>query len=256
MERPFLLATTSTDQTYAGVTYHLDGELVPALTVELPAGQSVYFEHHILLWKHPSLQISVRPMKGALKRMIAGMQIFITEANGPGQIAFSRDGVGHIAAIHMVAGGEIHVREHQFLAATGNVEYTFERVKGVANMLFGGTGFFIDKFHLTQGQGILWLHGYGNIFEKILAPGEQIDVEPGGWLYKDPQVKMETVMQRLSTGLLAGTNIVMNRFSGPGRVALQSMYVHYTEGEGGAGSGGGGGALGGALGILGALTRE
>jgi uncharacterized protein (AIM24 family) len=253
LERPLLLATTAADETHAGVTYHLDGELVPVLTVDLPAGRSIYFEHHILLWKHPELQVTVRPMKGALKRMIAGMQIFITEAQGPGQIAFSRDGVGHIIAIHLHADSEIHVREHQFLAATGNVEYTFERVKGVANMLFGGTGFFIDKFHLRSGEGILWLHGYGNVFEKQLAAGEAIDVEPGGWLYKDPGVHMETVMQRLSTGLLAGTNIVMNRFTGPGRVALQSMYMHY--GDGADDRGGGGSPLGTALGIVGSLVR-
>ncbi len=257
MDRTYLVAAVATDQTHAGITYHLDGELVPALTVELARGQSIYFEHHILLWKHPSLEITVRPMKGALKRMIAGMQIFITEANGPGQIAFSRDGVGHIAAIHLHRGSEIHVREHQFLAATGNVEYTFERVKGVANMLFGGTGFFIDKFHLNDGEGILWLHGYGNIFEKNLAAGESIDVEPGGWLYKDPSVTMETVMQRLSTGFLAGTNLVMNRFTGPGRLALQSMYMHYGDGnDDGGGGGGRGKAIRGALGVLGALTGE
>jgi uncharacterized protein (AIM24 family) len=253
MDRPLLLATTATDNSYAGVNYHLDGELVPVLTVDVPPGNSVFFEHHILLWKNPALNITTRPMKGALKRMIAGMQIFITEANGPGQIAFSRDGVGHIAAIHLAAGGEIDVREHQFLAATGNVDYSFERVKGVANMLFGGTGFFIDKFRLARGEGILWLHGYGNIFEKELAAGESIDVEPGGWLYKDPHVRMETVMQRLSTGLLAGTNIVMNRFTGPGRIALQSMYVHY--GEGADDNRGGGSPLGSALGVLGALAR-
>ncbi len=88
------------------------------------------------------------------------------------------------------------MREHQFLAATANIGYTFERVRGVANLLFGGTGFFIDKFHLDQGEGVLWLHGYGNVFEKSLAAGESIDIEPGGWLYKDPQVRMETVMQR------------------------------------------------------------
>jgi uncharacterized protein (AIM24 family) len=254
MERPYLLATSKTEQIHAGITYHLDGELVPALTVELDAGQSIFFEHHVLLWKHPQLQITVRPMKGALKRMIAGMQIFITEATGPGQIAFSRDGVGHIAAIHMGSGSEVHVREHQFLAATGNVDYTFERVKGVANMLMGGTGFFIDKFHLVRGDGILWLHGYGNIFEKNLEPAEAIDVEPGGWLYKDPGVRMETVMQRLSTGLLAGANIVMNRFTGPGRVALQSMYVHY--GDGGDGGTANAGLAGLAGGIIGALSRD
>jgi uncharacterized protein (AIM24 family) len=226
MERPTLLSTSVVDETWAGVGYHLDGELVPALTVDLPAGERVFFEHHVLLWKHPEVSIGLRPMKGAMKRMMAGMPIFLTEAVGPGQVAFSRDGPGHIAAIHLHAGGEIHVREHQFLAATANISYTFERVRGVANLLFGGTGFFIDKFHLDEGEGVLWLHGYGNVFEKNLAAGESIDIEPGGWLYKDSHVQMQTVVQRLATGLLAGTNLVMNRFTGPGRIALQSMYLH------------------------------
>jgi uncharacterized protein (AIM24 family) len=133
--------------------------------------------------------------------------------------------------LHIRAGEELHVREHQFLAATSSIDYTFERVKGVANILFGGTGFFIDKFHGHQGEGILWLHGYGNVFEKVLAAGESIDVEPGGWLYKEPQVRMESMMTRLSTDFLAGTNLVLNRFTGPGRLGLQSMYMHLaTEG--------------------------
>jgi len=231
MQRPTLLATTATDETFAGVTYHLDGELVPALTVDLTSGQTVYFEHHILLWKHTSVDIGMRAMKGAFKRMMAGMQIFTTEARGPGQIAFSRDGAGHIFAMHIRQGQEIHVREHQFLAATGNIDYTFERVRGAANMLFGGTGFFIDKFHGHSGEGILWLHGYGNVFEKVLAPGESIDVEPGAWLYKDPSVRMETNIQRLSTGIFASMNLIMNRFTGPGRLGLQSMYLGLETGD-------------------------
>ncbi len=231
LTRPALLATTARNETFAGLTYHLDGELVPVLTVELTTGIGVYFEHHILLWKNPEINISLKPIKGALKRMMAGMQVFITEASGQGQIAFSRDGVGHIAPIHLQPGQELHVREHQFLAATAGIEYTFERVKGVSNLLFGGTGFFVDKFHCTQGEGILWLHGYGNVFERTLAPGEQIDVEPGGWLFKDPGVSMETTFQRLSTGMFAGMNLALNRFTGPGRIALQSMYLHTPSGE-------------------------
>ena len=229
MERPKILPTQATDEMFANVRYHLDGELVPMLTVEMPPGGAVYFEHHVLLWKHPGVDIDIRPMQGAFKRMMAGMQIFVTEARGPGQIAFSRDGAGHIVPMHLKAGEELHVREHQFLAATGNIDYTFERVKGVANILFGGTGFFIDKFHGHKGDGILWLHGYGNVFEKVLAAGESIDVEPGGWLYKDPGVRMETTMARLSTGVFAGFSLVLNRFTGPGRLGLQSMYLHVGE---------------------------
>lgn len=231
--RPALLPTSAQAETFAGVTYHLDGELVPVLTVDVAPNSHVYFEHHILLWKSPEVQIGLRPMKGMLKRMIAGMQVFITEAKGHGQIAFSRDGAGHIVPIHLADGEELHVREHQFLAATPHVDYTFERTKGLGNMLFGGTGFFIDKFRARGGEGIVWLHGYGNVFEKVLEPGEQIDVEPGGWLYKDPSVKMETQLQSLSASLFGsvGTNIVCNRFTGPGRVGIQSMTCVLASGS-------------------------
>lgn len=227
--RPVLAATSVKDETYAGLTYHIEGELVPVLTVRVKPDRPIFFEHHVLLWKHGSIEIGIRKIKGALKRMIAGMQIFITEAKGDGQIAFSRDDAGHILPMHMKPGEELHVREHQFLAASGNLDFTFERVKGVANMLFGGSGIFIDKFRATQGEGILWLHGYGNVFEKVLAPGEQIDVEPGGWLYKDVSVKMDTVASSLSTGLLGGQQIPMNRFTGPGRLGLQTLYFHMPE---------------------------
>ncbi len=51
MTQPVLLTTNTQAESFAGITYHLDGELVPALTVELSGSASVYFEHHILLWK-------------------------------------------------------------------------------------------------------------------------------------------------------------------------------------------------------------
>src|SRR5438270_98621 len=106
MDRPILLPTGTQNETFAGITYHIEGELVPALTIEIKKEQSVYFEHHILLWKHPSVLIGVKSMKGALKRMIAGMQIFVTQASGEGQIAFSRDGAGHIFGVHLEQGQE------------------------------------------------------------------------------------------------------------------------------------------------------
>ena len=222
---PTILATSILNEKYAGLIYHIQGELVPVLQIELQQ-MGVYFEHHVLLWKDPTVNIGVKAMKGAFKRMIAGMPIFMTEAGGPGRIAFSRDGPGHIMAIHLQAGQAVDVREHQFLAASSNVDYSFRRVQGVANMLFSGTGFFIDTFSTQHQEGIIWLHGYGNIFEINLAPGEQIDIEPGGWIYKDPTVNMETKIQKISTGFFASAGqLVWNRFTGPGRVALQSMYM-------------------------------
>ena len=231
MPVPILLPTSTNEEKIAGLTYHIEGELVPVLHLEL-SQVPVYFEHHILLWKDPSVAIGVKPLKGAFKRMLAGMPIFLTEAKGPGRIAFSRDGVGHVFGIHLRTGESIDVREHQFLAATDNVDYTFTRMKGAANILFGGTGFFIDTFSCKHQEGVVWLHGYGNVFQVTLAAGESIDIEPGGWIYKDPAVKMDTIFQRVSTGFLASAGqLFWNRFTGPGRIGLQSMYVHLATAE-------------------------
>ena len=226
MAVPVLAPTNLRDETFGGVRYHIEGELVPVLQIELSA-MPIYFEHHILLWKDVGVDVGIKSLAGAFKRVLAGMPVFMTETRGSGRIGFSRDGVGHILPIHLSPGQAIDVREHQFLAATDAVAYTFNWVKGAANVLFGGTGFFIDTFSCGTREGILWLHGYGNVFEVNLAPGEQIDIEPGGWLYKEPTVQMETIFQRLATGLFAsGGSIFWNRFTGPGRVALQSMYYH------------------------------
>jgi uncharacterized protein (AIM24 family) len=42
---------------------------------------------------------------------------------------------------------------------------------------------------------------------------------------------MTTNVQRLSTGIFAGMNLVMNRFTGPGRLGLQSMYIGYETAD-------------------------
>jgi uncharacterized protein (AIM24 family) len=233
MELPTLLTTTAEDESYAGVVYHIRGELVPELAVQLDGGQTVYFEHHVALWKSQGIEIGMKTggLKGAFKRKVAGLEILLTEAKGTGQIAFSRDGVGHVFAMHMADGQTLETREHQYLAATSNVEYTFSRVKGIGSVLFGGTGFFLDKFTSKSGPGIVWLHGYGNVFEVTLGQGEYIDVEPGGFLYKDESVKLESRPMSLKTGLFGGSSMIWNRFTGPGRLGIQTMYFHLPTEE-------------------------
>jgi uncharacterized protein (AIM24 family) len=228
MAVPQLLPTAASHETISGITYHIDGELVPVLQLELHT-QMVYFEHHILLWKDPSVEIGLKSLSGGFNRFLSGLPIFMTEARGAGRIAFSRDAVGHVFAIHLQAGEALDVREHQFLAATESVEFTSSTVKGAKNIFFGGSGLILDHFFCRQGEGALWLHGYGNVFEIILAEGEQIDIEPGGWIYKDRSVTLDTHFPSLATGIFGGTSLTLNRFTGPGRVAFQSMYHHAPE---------------------------
>ena len=77
---PELMPTQVSDEPFGGVTYHIAADLVSVLSVDVTQ-MPVYFEHHILLWKNSTITIGLKSLKGALKRMMAGMQIFVTEAS-------------------------------------------------------------------------------------------------------------------------------------------------------------------------------
>lgn len=98
---PQLLPTSITDGRAPGLQYRIQGELVPVLHLWLDGSTPVFFEHHVVLWKSPEMQIGMHAIHGAFKRMVAGMQVFLTEARGPGEIAFSRDGAGHVFPLHL-----------------------------------------------------------------------------------------------------------------------------------------------------------
>ena len=75
----------------------------------------------------------------------------------------------------------------------------------------------MDRFVTTSSPGLLILHGYGNVFERRLAAGESIMVEPGAFLYKDSSVTMDVEFQKLGTGFFGGTTMSLARMTGPGR---------------------------------------
>ena len=74
----------------------------------------------------------------------------------------------------------------------------------------------MDKFRATEGDALVWLHGHGNVFLVNLDAGEQLDVEAGAWLYKDPSVSLEAITMGLKSGIFGGGGkLTWNRFTGP-----------------------------------------
>ena len=216
-----------TELHFSNSTCQVEGEIVPVAEINLSSGDSIFFEHHIMLWKDDSVPLSVMSLSGGLKRAFSGMPFVISIASGPGRIAFSRDATGELVVLPLHPGMELDVREHSFLLASHQIQYSFVRIKGLSNILFGGQGMFMDRFVTTNAPGLVILHGYGNVFERVLKPGESIMLEPGAFLYKDSSVTMDVEFQRLGTGFFGGTNMSLARVTGPGRVGIQSMYVHH-----------------------------
>ena len=204
----------------------VEGDLVPTVELNLALGDSVYFEHQVMLWKDEATALTAMGTGGGLKRSLAGMPFVLSSAAGPGRVAVSGDAPGEAVVLPMSPGIEIDVREHAFLVASHSIQYSFVRLKGLANILHGGDGMFLDRF-ITEGTpGLLVLHGNGNVFERQLGQGEKILVEPGAFLYKDSSVQMTPIQQNLKSGLLR-QGMYLAEMVGPGRVGIQSMYVHH-----------------------------
>jgi uncharacterized protein (AIM24 family) len=220
----------------------IEGLYVPVADVNLAAGDSVYFSHHVLLWKDSHIQIEPMSMKGAWTRMFAGLPLIMTQAQGPGHVAFSKDLPGELIPLPIQPGESIDVREHLFLAATGHIAYDWFQ-SGVWFETRAGNderethypvGQFMDRFSTGNQPGLLLLHAGGNVFTRHLGHGETILVKPTAMIFKDPAVQMRLHFEHPSMGFMGWGNwsnrYMWLRMTGPGRVGIQSVFER-LEGE-------------------------
>lgn len=218
----------------------IEGAYVPVADMKLAAGEGVYFAHHVILWRDPGVTVAALPLRGGWKRLMAGLPVVMTEARGPGHIAFSQDRPGELVALPLQPGAAIDVREHVFMVATAQLNYDWFSTNiwlttgsGNDKETHYPLGQFMDRFTAGPEPGLLLLHGGGNVFERRLAPGESILVKPGALLFKDPAVGMhlhiERPADRTGSWFAWGGRYLWLRLTGPGRVAIESAYGHADD---------------------------
>jgi uncharacterized protein (AIM24 family) len=235
-------------------TCQVSGKYVPVADMRLAEGDSVYFSHHVLLYADPTVQMTALSMGKGWDRTLAGMPLIMMQATGPGNIAFSEDKAGETVAVPLEHGQAVEVHEHRFLAATSGVSYTWQKSGIWYNTIDGNDqkthrpmGRYLDRFE-SDGRGLLLLHAQGNVFLRDIPEGEQILVQPGAVLYKDPSVGMQLHLEFPDTSSGGGGGLggllhsVAGSFSnrvtpwlrmwGPGRVAIQSVYAHPKDADG------------------------
>ncbi|MGH7745925.1 MAG: AIM24 family protein [Acidimicrobiales bacterium] len=217
-------------------TCQIEGTYVPGADFALRGADWIYFSHHTLLWAEPSVAVQAMPMAGGWDRVLAGMPLVMMQAGGPGHLALSDDHPGEIVALPLAPGGSVVVREHRFLAATGNVAYRWEQSpiwftvqRGDEEDFEYPLGRLLDRFGAEGGPGLLLLHSPGNTFVRDLGPGQTICIQPSSLLYADPSVRMALHFEYPSSGVLSWGNRysyrhVWLRLGGPGRVAMQSVF--------------------------------
>ena len=216
-----------TEFRFSNSTCQVEGELVPVAEINLADGDWVFFEHHVLLWKDERTPLSALQVPGGMKRMLGGMPLVITVAQGPGRVAFSATPRGSWWCSRCTpAWRSTSASTRSWWPRTPSP--TRSSGSRASPTCFTGRACTSTGSSPSGEQGILLLHGYGNVFERTLGSGEKILVEPGGFLYKDSSVQMNTVQLNVRTGLMR-RGMFMAEMTGPGRVGIQSMYVHHES---------------------------
>jgi len=214
------------------------GTTVPVAEFALAQHDWIFFSHHVLLWTDGATRVENMPMRGGWNRRLAGMPLIMLEAIGPGHIALSDNHAGEVVALPLQHRQQMWVREHRFLCATGNVNYTWdynniwydtsqEQNKQEMHFPMGEYG---DIFTAKDGPGLLLLHSPGNTFIRDLKHGESMLVQPSSLLYRDLSVRVDLHLEYpRNRGFFFWSNrwsyrSIFVRVHGPGRIAVQSVF--------------------------------
>jgi uncharacterized protein (AIM24 family) len=224
---------------FGNSSVQIEGHSVPVADFKVGAGNHIYFSHHYLLWRDDQVTLKQMSLRGGLTRMFAGLPVFMLEAHGPGRMAISRDEPGETLAVPLNPGQAVHVLEHKFLAATGNVAYgcsdmgiffTLRKTTNTEDLEYVyPVGRYLDVFRCGNEPGLLLLNCAGNCFMRHLSAGETLLVKPRALIYTDATVHLGLHFEYpRHAGMLRRRHIWM-RIKGPGRAAIQSCYNPIEE---------------------------
>lgn len=209
------------------MNYEIFGGNLPAVSIQLSQGESIFTESGGLSWMTPAITMETNMKGGLMKglgRMFSGESLFMATytAAAPNQeITIASSFPGEIKCLQIAPGKEYICQKNAFLCAQPTVELTTEVNKNVAGGLFGGEGFIMQRL---KGNGLAFIEIDGSLKEITLAPGQRIKVDTGNVAAYESTVgyTVETV-KGFKNVLFGGEGLFLTILEGPGTVYLQTM---------------------------------
>lgn len=210
----------------SGLKYEVFGGNLPAVSIKLETGQSIYTQSGGMLWMSSGITMETN-MKGGLGkglgRMFSGDSLFMATytANAPGQeIAVASSFPGSILDLTMNGNGII-AQKSAFLCAEPNVTLSAYVTRNIGSGFFGGEGFVLQRL---TGFGKVFLEIDGSLVERNLAPGETLKVDTGNVAAFEESVTYQAEMVKgFKNILFGGEGLFLTTLTGPGKVWLQTM---------------------------------
>lgn len=209
------------------MNYEIFGDKLPAVTIDLEPGESIYTQSGGMSWMSDSMKMDTN-MKGGLmqglSRWLSNESIFMATytATKPGDsITIASTFPGTIIPLDLSGGKEYVCQKDSFLCAQPEVVLDIEVLKGWKSGLFGGEGFVLQRM---KGEGIVWIEIDGSVKEIELERGQKLKVDTGNVAAYEPtcSYSVETV-KGFKNILFGGEGLFLTTLEGPGKVWLQTI---------------------------------
>jgi len=206
--------------------YEIFGENLPAVTIHLEDGESIYTQSGGMTWMTDNISMTTNMEGGLMKglgRMLSGDSLFMATytAQSSGQhFTAASSFPGAIIDLDLSNGPYI-CQKSAFLCAQPSVNLSAYVVPGLKAGIFGGEGFILQEL---SGTGHAFVELDGSIREITLQPGERLKVNTGnvGIFEKTVSYSVERI-KGFKNILFGGEGLFLTTVVGPGKVYLQTI---------------------------------
>jgi uncharacterized protein (TIGR00266 family) len=221
------------------IDYKVFGDAMQFVEVELDPNEAAVAEAGGMMYMDDGIEMEtifgdgsqqnsgfIGALMGAGKRLLAGESLFMTVFQNRGlgkkRVAFGAPYPGKIIPLHLAEiGGELIAQKDSFLCAAKGVSVGIALTKKIGAGFFGGEGFIMQRL---QGDGWAFLHAGGNIYERVLGPGEVLRVDTGCIVAFQPSVAYDIqYVGKIKSALFGGEGLFFATLRGPGKIWLQSL---------------------------------
>ncbi|WP_070000250.1 TIGR00266 family protein [Cellulosilyticum sp. I15G10I2] len=207
--------------------YTIFGNNLPAVSIKLETGESIYTQSGGMTWMTEGITMSTNMKGGLMKglgRMLTGESLFMatyTSTSPNSEIVIASSFPGSILVLDVDAAHQYTCQKSAFLCAEPQVQLSVQTTKGIASGLFGGEGFLLQRL---SGYGKAFIEIDGSLAEYNLRPGEVLRVDTGNVAVFESSVRYEVeTVKGFKNILFGGEGLFLTKLIGPGKVWLQTM---------------------------------
>jgi uncharacterized protein (TIGR00266 family) len=211
------------------VQYKIEGDVFPTLEVQLTRGESVFTEAGGMAWMSQGIEMSTNTRGGlmaGLGRALAGESLFMVTyacSAKSGSVTFTPEAPGRILDMELAPGQSLICQKDTFMCAEQSVRIEMHFNKRLGAGIFGGEGFILQKI---TGPGRVFLAIPGEVYERNLAGGEKLLIDPGHIAMFEPSVSYDINMVKgLKNVIFAGEGLFLATLTGPGKIWLETMPI-------------------------------